>query len=61
MPTTELLQWANNSVYQIGRNLSEYEQNHDEIHLIEAEGSASILQEQLKELQERNHGSNRSG
>mgnify|MGYP007039183400 FL=1 len=60
MSTTELLLWANNSVYQVGRNLSEYEENMDEIHLLEAEGSASILQELLKELQERNHGSNRS-
>jgi len=43
LPTSELLQWAEQALYPIGRNLSSWQKTNEEVYLEEARLNAEVI------------------
>ncbi len=43
LPTSELLQWAEQALYPIGRNLSSWQKTNEEVYLEEASLNAEVI------------------
>jgi hypothetical protein len=43
LPTSELLQWAEQALYPIGRNLSSWQKSNEEVYLEEARMNAEVV------------------
>lgn len=43
LPTSELLQWAEQALYPIGRNLSSWQKTNEEVYLDEARLNAEVI------------------
>lgn len=54
--TKELLQWADNTMFGIGRNLTDWDRSAEFIYLEESRVAAEALLEVIKELEDRNRG-----
>lgn len=54
--TTDLVLWAENALFVIGKNLTQWTREHDDALLAEAHMGAEALLAITEELKKRNHG-----
>jgi hypothetical protein len=51
--TSDLTLWADQSLFSLGREISQWQRNHDLFHLTEAESSAEALLAVVREIKRR--------